>query len=94
MVILGLLLIGLGAIAILAAVLVSNGSAELLGMDLSALTIFLSGVFAGAFLLWGFAILKYGTKRGLRHRKERKQLTELSEKLDRVEADRSSDTDD
>ena len=35
-------------------------------MDLTALAIFLVGVAAGAFVLWGFAILKYGTKRELR----------------------------
>ena len=62
-------------------------------MDLSALTIFLIGVAAGAALIWGFAILKYGTKRELRQRKERRQLNELSEKLDRVEAERRADGD-
>ena len=93
MVFLGLLLIVLGAIAILAAVFVSDGSAELLGMDLTALAIFLIGVGAGAAVIWGFTILKYGTKRELRQRKERKQLNELSEKLDRVEAERRTDGD-
>ncbi|MEZ5191773.1 MAG: hypothetical protein R2734_04175 [Nocardioides sp.] len=41
----------------------------------------------GALILWGFTILKYGTKRELRMRKERKQLSELSE-LGQVEAER------
>ncbi len=91
MVILGLLLIALGGLAIVAAVLASEGEATLLGIDMSALTIFLVGVVAGAFILWGFTILKYGTKRELRQRKERKQLNELSEKLDRAEADRRSE---
>lgn len=93
MVFLGLILIALGAIAILSAVFVSDGSAELLGMDLTALAIFLVGVGAGAALIWGFAILKYGTKRELRQRKERKQLNELSDKLDKVEAERRADGD-
>jgi hypothetical protein len=93
MVILGLLLIGLGALAILSAILVSEGSAELLGMELSAMEIFLIGVAAGAFILWGYTILKYGTKRELNQRRERKQLTELSEKLDRVERDRPTGDD-
>lgn len=93
MVFLGLLLIALGIVAILSAVFVSDGSAELLGMDLTALAIFLVGVGAGAALIWGFAILKYGTKRELRQRKERKQLGELSDKLDKVEADRRADGD-
>ena len=42
--ILGLLLIGVGVVAILSAVFVSEGSAELLGLDLTALGIFLVGV--------------------------------------------------
>ncbi len=91
MVILGLLLLILGAIAILAAVFLSDGTAELLGADLSALTIFLIGVAAGAALIWGFAILKWGTRRELRARKERKQLDELSQKLDRAEAERRAE---
>ena len=48
----------------------------------------LVGVAAGAAILWGFSILKWGTKRGLAHRKERKELTKLNEKLERVEAER------
>ena len=50
-----------------------------------------SGVAAGAAILWGFAILKWGTKRSLAHRTERKELTELNEKLERVEAERRTD---
>lgn len=91
MVILGLVLIGLGALAVLAAIFVSEGTAQLLGMELTSLAIFLVGVAAGACMLWGFMILKYGTKRELRLRKERKQLTELSQKLDRVESDQHPD---
>lgn len=92
MVILGLLLIIVGAIAVASAVFVSDGSAELLGMDLTALAIFLIGVAAGAAIIWGFAILKFGTKRELQARKERKQLTELSQKLEQVDAERAPDT--
>jgi hypothetical protein len=88
MVILGLLLIILGAIAILSAIFVSEGSGELLGIDMSTLSVFLVGVAAGAAVLWGYSILKWGTKRGLAHRRERKELSRLSEKLDRVEGDR------
>lgn len=91
MVILGLLLIVLGAIAILSAVFVSEGTAELLGIDMSALAIFLVGVAAGAAVLWGYSILKWGTRRGLEHRRERKKLNELSSKLDEVEAERRAD---
>lgn len=91
MVILGLLLIILGAIAILSAIFVSEGSGELLGIDMSSLEIFLVGVAAGAAVLWGYTILKLGTKRGLAHRRERKELTKLNQKLDRVEAEKRED---
>ena len=92
MVILGLLLIILGAIAILSAIFVSEGSGELLGIDMSSLEIFLVGVAAGAAILWGYSILKWGTRRGLAHRRERKELNRLSEKLDRVDSDRRDDS--
>jgi hypothetical protein len=92
MVILGLLLIGIGAVTILSAFFATgDGKLELLGVDLTALQIFLVGVVAGAFVLWGFTILKYGTKRGLRQRREHRRLSQLSEKLDRVEAERRRD---
>ena len=87
MVVLGLLLIVLGVIAILAAVFVSEGTAQLLGMDLSALGIFLLGVAAGAAVLWGYSLLKWGTKRSLAHRRERKELNELNAKLERAKAE-------
>jgi len=93
MVILGLLLIGVGVVAILSAVFVSEGSAELLGLDLTALGIFLVGVGAGAALLWGYSILKYGTRRELKARRERKELSQLSAKLDRAESERKKDDD-
>ena len=91
MVILGLLLIILGAIAILSAIFVSEGSGELLGIDMTSLEIFLVGVAAGAAVLWGYSILKWGTKRGLAHRRERKELHKLNDKLDRVEAEKRED---
>jgi hypothetical protein len=88
MLILGLLLIALGALAIIVAVFGATGTVEVLGNDLTAVTVFLGGVAAGAAILWGFGILKYGTKRSLERRRESKKLTELSEKLDKVEAER------
>lgn len=92
MVIVGLVLIVLGALAIVAAVFASDGKeVALLGIDISPLTLFLIGVVAGAFILWGWSILKYGTKREWQQRKERKQLSELSEKLDRVQGDKQPD---
>lgn len=91
MVILGLLLIAAGIVVILLAIFDINGTASLLGRDFDARTIFVLGVAAGVAILWGYGILKFGTKRELRRRRENKRLGELSEKLDKVEAERRSD---
>ena len=93
MVILGLGLMILGGIAVLSALFVSQPGTggELLGFEVTTLESFLIGVAAGAAILWGFALLKWGTKRSLAHRKERKELTRLNEKLERVEAERRED---
>lgn len=91
MVVLGILLIVLGSLAVVAAIFVSEGTGELLGIDMSALGIFLVGVVAGALILWGISLLKWGTRRGLERRRERKELTRLDEKLDRVEAEQRRD---
>ena len=91
MVILGVLLIALGAAVIVAAAFDLEGSASVLNTDLNALTVFLIGVGAGVAVLWGFGILKYGTKRSFQRRRESKKLEELSEKLDQVEAERTHD---
>ncbi len=45
-------------------------------------------------MLWGYSISKFGVKRSIRHRRESKQLEELSEKLDTVEAERRMNVDD
>ena len=93
MVILGLGLIILGAIAILSALFVSQPGTggELLGLDVTTLQAFFVGVAAGAAILWGYSLLKWGTKRSLAHRRERKELSELNAKLERVEAERRDD---
>ena len=95
MVILGLVLMILGGIAILSALFVSEpgSGGELLGFDVTTLESFLVGVAAGAAILWGFSISKWGTKRSLAHRKERKELNDLNAKLERVEAERRADGD-
>ena len=93
MVILGLGLMIVGAAAILFAFVATDpgtGGAYL-GFAVDTLQAFLIGVAAGAALLWGFAILKWGTKRELAHRRERKELTRLNEKLDQVESDRKKE---
>ena len=93
MVILGLLLILVGGVAIASAVFVSKPGTggQLLGFEVTTIESFLIGVAAGAAILWGFSILKWGTKRGLAQRKERKELNKLSERLDRAEAERRDD---
>ncbi|MFT3873274.1 MAG: hypothetical protein QM714_11615 [Nocardioides sp.] len=83
MVILGLLLLALGALAVLAALFASGGSASLLGFDLDALTIFLVGLVAGAAIWWGLGLVRYGTKREMKLRRERKREREQYEKLSR-----------
>ena len=97
MLLLGLILIALGALAIVAAVFtvdIVGGDIELIGVELTPLGLFLIGVAAGAAVLWGFDIFKWGTKRGLARRREQKQLNELSEKLERTDADRRRDSGD
>ena len=52
------------------------------------------GLGAGVAILWGYTIAKFGVKRSMQHRRESKQLQELSEKLDRVDEDKRRDVDD
>jgi len=93
--VIGLLLMLVGALAVVAAVFTADGSnVELLGLDVSAFGMYLIGLASGVAILWGFTISKWGTKRNLRQRRENKQLNDLSEKLDRREADRRDDNDD
>ena len=94
MVVLGLILIGLGAVAILAALFTVEGSnVELLGTDISAMALFFIGLGAGLAIVWGFGFTKWGTKRTLRQRRESKQLEELHEKLEKHEAAERRDPD-
>jgi type VI protein secretion system component VasK len=91
MVILGLILIALGALAIVCGIFVSeidNGHLQLLGQDVSPAAFFLIGVAAAVAIWWGLWILKSGSKRSWARRKEQKRLEELSEKLDDVDAQR------
>lgn len=94
MVALGLVLIALGALAIVAALVTAEGTGvELLGTDISALTLFFVGLAAGVAILWGFGLTKWGTKRTLRQRRESKQLEELHHKLEQHEAGQRRDPD-
>lgn len=85
MVALGIVLMLLGGLALVSAIFVSEGSAELLGMDLSALTIFVIGFVAGVFVLWGFSLTKWGTRRGLAAGRERRELRKESRARERAQ---------
>ncbi len=97
MVILGVLLLLLGAAAILAALFTAEvtaaGNLELLGVGIGAPGLFLLGVAAAAAVLLGWWILKYGVKREWRQRREEKHYEELSEKLDDAGRNRRRDID-
>src|SRR3954469_5517464 len=88
----GLLVLLVGALAVVAAVFTADGTnVEILGLDVSALGLFLIGLGSGLAILWGFTISKWGTKRNLRQRRESRKLNDLSQQLDRREAERRSD---
>ena len=94
MVVLGLLLMALGAVAVVGALFTAEGSTQLFGVDMSAMAMFFVGLGAGLAILWGFGFSKWGTKRTLRARRESKQLSELHEKLEKREAEERSDDQD
>jgi len=60
MFVVGLLLVLLGALAIVCAIFGSEGTAAFLSFDVSAFGIFLIGLAAGVAILWGYSIAKYG----------------------------------
>lgn len=88
MLVLGLLLVIAGTLVVLAAVFSSDGTAEMLGNELTTLTIFLLGVAAGLAILWGLTVIRFGARRELARRREHRRLEEISQKLDRVDPDR------
>lgn len=97
MLILGLLLIVAGGLLIVAAVFTaettgaSGAAVEILGTEVGAVTLFLLGLGAGIAILWGLSVMKFGARRTLRQRKEQNRIAELSEKLEKVEAERRHD---
>ncbi|HWJ81808.1 MAG TPA: hypothetical protein VNS55_06190 [Nocardioides sp.] len=95
MVLFGLVLLILGVLLLLAGVFTAGfdydqGSThnELLNLNMSPPVLFMFGVAAGALVIAGIWFLKFGAQLGWKRRKEQRRLTELSEKLDRVEAER------
>jgi hypothetical protein len=96
MVILGLLLIALGALAIVSGVFgseVVGSHLEFLGKEVSPVVLFLVGVGSSVAIWWGLWLLKAGSKRSWARRKEQKRLEQLSEKLDTVDARHRIDVD-
>jgi type VI protein secretion system component VasK len=94
MVILGLVLVALGALAIVCGLFTSEvdgGQLQFLGQDISPVAFFLIGVGAAVAIWWGLWILKYGSKRSWARRREQKRLEDLSEKLDAVDERRRID---
>jgi type VI protein secretion system component VasK len=94
MVILGLLLIALGALAIvcgLFATEINNGKLEFLGQDVSPVVLFLIGVGAAVAIWWGLWLLKSGSQRSWARRKEQKRLEKLSADLDQADQRRRMD---
>ena len=96
MVIIGLVLIVLGAVGIVCGVFtteVDGGKLQFLGQDLSPMALFLIGVASAVAIWWGLWILKSGSQRSWARRKEQKRLSKLSEQLDSVDASRRMDVD-
>lgn len=96
MILLGLVLILLAALAIVAALFtaeVSGSDVELLGVELTPVGLFLVGLGAGLAIWWGFWLFKAGSSRSLARRREQKRLAELSDQLHRVDAERHNDAD-
>ena len=96
MVVLGLILLAAGVVTILAGVLTAENAAgmvQVLGVDVGAPTLFLLGLASGLAVLLGAVLVRSGTRRSLQARREHRQLEELSQKLDAVEAERRRDPD-
>ena len=97
MVILGLVLLVVGALGILGGLFNSAAQSAdgnkpehvtYFGIDMNASTLFVIAVVSTLLVVLGLWLMKSGAKRGWKRRKEHKRLSELNEKLDRVEAER------
>jgi hypothetical protein len=97
MVLLGLVLIALGALAIVTAFFSADIHGDhirlLGGLDVSPLVLFLIGLAAGLAILWGFSIFKWGTKRSWAKRREQKRLSKLADSVQSVESSRRDEVD-
>lgn len=95
MVALGLVLLVVGIVVLLAGLFTTGdvGDASILGIHLGATAVFLLGVFAGVAIIWGLGIARFGGKRQLRQRKEKRHLQKMAAKLEEMERDDHKDSD-
>src|SRR3954462_378161 len=96
MVIIGLVLIALGAVAIVLGVFTADldgTTLKLAGIELSPVALFIVGIAAAVAIWWGLWILKSGSKRSWARRKEQKRLEDLSQQLDHADPNRRMDAD-
>lgn len=77
MVLLGLLLLVLAAVAILGAIfLIDSSGVEYFGADVPAVTLFVVGAVTVVFIGMGIRLMTAGTKRSWRARREQRELQE------------------
>lgn len=93
MLLLGLIVLLAGVVALLisffgSSVDYSHRSTEILNWDVSAGTLVLWGAISTLLVVAGLWMMKAGARQGWKRRKEQKRLSELSSKLDEVEAER------
>lgn len=92
MLILGLLLIAVAGVAAIGAVFLLEGDVTYFGVDMDAFTLFLLGAVCVALLVVGLKLTGFGAKRELRQRREHKRLAELSDKLEKVDQERTDES--
>ena len=94
MLIVGLILLLLGVLAVVAAVFVSEpgSGGELFGIEVTTLESFLVGLGASVAILVGASLMQRGTRRGLAHRHERKELGRRNQQLLEEQAVRDEKT--
>lgn len=104
MVLFGLVVLVVGALLLLAGIFTvgyktegeggnTSTTVEVLGINVTLEVLFLLGAAAAVLVLVGLWLMKVGAKMSWKHRKEQKRLNELSEKLDRAEAERRREDD-
>ena len=96
MVALGLVLLVVGALVLVAGIFTTGdagGGASILGVHLGTTSIFLLGVFAGVAIVWGLGITRFGGKRHLQQRKEKRHLQKMAARLEEMERSERKDGD-